>query len=158
MLFPLPSPSPAGPSRIFSWSKSRDFGKWNPGIFRDLLVECKGTFYGRSRPSSTALGGQNILIVRTHLKTHSGEKPNATNMDSSRRFEETFESTLWGKVKQMQPMWFRIFSVGQFETAFESSQWREAKQMQPMWLYTYKGRPFKESFEDSTTTHSEEKP
>ena len=33
---------------IFSWSKSRDFGKWNPGIFRDLLVEWKWTFYGPS--------------------------------------------------------------------------------------------------------------
>ena len=56
----------------------------NPGIFRDLLVECK---------------------VRTHLKTHyNGEKSNATNVDSCRRFEETFESTHRGKVKQMQPM------------------------------------------------------
>ena len=32
--------------------------------------------------------------------THSGEKTNATNVDSSRQFEETFESTQWGKVKR----------------------------------------------------------
>ena len=108
-LTPSPSGIPGIPGSrdfqlTFSWSKSGDFGKGNPGIFRDLLVECKGTFYGRSRPSSTALGGQNILTVRTHLTTHSGEKPNATNVDSSMRFDETFESTQWGKVKQMQPM------------------------------------------------------
>ena len=65
---------------------------------------CEETFFGPSRHSAMALVDQNILTVRTHLKTHSGEKPNATNMDSSRRLEETFESTLWGKVKQMQPM------------------------------------------------------
>ena len=40
-----------------------------PGFFGICLytVQCKGTFYGRSRPSSTALGGQNIRTVRTHL-------------------------------------------------------------------------------------------
>ena len=77
-----PSPDPGNPG-IFSWSKSRDFGKWNPGIFRDLCVECKGTFYGPWGPSATALEGQNILtVVRTHLNTHSGEKPNATIINS----------------------------------------------------------------------------
>ena len=44
---------------------------------------CKGTFYGPSGPSATALEGQNILtVVRTHLNIHSGEKPNATIMNS----------------------------------------------------------------------------
>ena len=65
---------------IFSWSKSRDFGKWNPGIFRDLLVEWKWTFYGPQCSEE----------LRTHLKIHSGEKSNATNMYSCRRFQETF--------------------------------------------------------------------
>ena len=131
---------------IFSWSKSRDFLLWNPGIFRDLLEECKGTFYGPSGPSATALGGQNILTVRTHLKTHSGEKSNATNMDSCRRFEETFESTQRWKVKQMhvilhlfrQAIWDRIWKL-----TVERSQ-----KIHTMLLYTYWGR----RFENTTTT------
>ena len=52
----------------------------------------------------------------TNFKTHRGERPNTTNVDSCRRFEETFESTQWGKVKQMQPMLLRIYSGRQFET------------------------------------------
>ena len=51
--------------------KSRDFIFQNPGIFRDLLIECKGT-YGPLGPSATALVGQNIITVRSHLKKHSG--------------------------------------------------------------------------------------
>ena len=84
-----------------------------------LRVKCKGTFYGPSGPSATALGGQNILTVRTHLKTFSGEKSNAINMDSCRRFKETFESTQRWKVKQMhvilhlfrQAIWDRIWKL-----------------------------------------------
>ena len=73
------------------------------------------------------------------MKTHyNGENSNATNVDSCRQFEETFESTRRGKVKQMQPMWFRIYSGREFETAFESSQtqWREAKNATDVTLQT----------------------
>ena len=58
--------SPAGPSGIPGFSVGQ-----NPGIFRDLLIECKGT-YGPLGPSATALVGQNIITVRSHLKKHSG--------------------------------------------------------------------------------------
>ena len=77
-----------------------------------------------------ALGGQNILTVRTHLETHyNGGKSNATNVDSCMRFEETFESTSWRKAKQMQPMPLCIHSGRQFEDTYESTQWRKVKQM-----------------------------
>ena len=124
---------------ICSWSKSRDFWKWNPGIFRDLLIECIGTFYGPSWPSATALRGQNIPTVRTHLK----------NIVAWTSLAEKFVNIHTEK-KQMKPMWihegdlsrhlkahngersnkcmwFCIYSGRQFETTFESSQWREAK-------------------------------
>ena len=71
------------------------------------------------------------------MKTHyNGEKSNATNVDSCIRFEEICESTHPGKVKQMQPMQFRIYSGREFETAFESSQWREAKNATDVTLQT----------------------
>ena len=44
--------------------------------------------------------------LRTHLKTHSGEK-----------------------VKQMQPMWLCILTGRPFEDTFENAQWGKVKQM-----------------------------
>ena len=53
---------------------------------------------------------------------------------TGKQFEEPFENAQWRKVKQMQPMWVRLFSGKQFDEAFENTQWREIKQMQPVWL------------------------
>ena len=67
---------------------------------------------------------------------------------------ESIWNTQRRKVKQMQPVWFCIYSGRQFENAFESSQWREAKQMQPMWLRILRDRRCEGTF----AIHSGEKP
>ena len=76
---------------IFSWSKSRDFGKWNPGIFRDLLIEWKWTFYGPSvrswghiwkyiaEKNQTQPMCINAGDLRRHFKAHSGGRSNKCN-------------------------------------------------------------------------------
>ena len=66
-----------------------------------------------------------------------------------KRFEDTFESAQWRKVKQMQPVWFCILSSGQFEDTFENTQWRKDKQMQPVWFCIVWGRQFEETFENT---------
>ena len=72
--------------------------------------------------------------MRTHLKTHSYSQLVGLCMFWSKCFEDTFESTQWRKVKQMQPMWLCILLGRPFEETFENTQRRKVKQMQPMWL------------------------
>ena len=68
---------------------------------------------------------------------------------SGRQFEETFEDPQWRKVKQMQPVWFCILSGRQFEDTFENTQWRKAKQMQPMWFCILSDKQSEDAFENA---------
>ena len=49
----------------------------------------------------------------------------------------------------MRPIWLCIFSCRPFEDTFESTRWRKLKQMQPMWFYILSGRRFDEKFENA---------
>ena len=62
---------------------------------------------------------------------------------------ESIWNTQRRKVKQMQPVWFCIYSGRQFEGTFENTQRRKVKQMQPMWLCLFWGRPFEGTFDDA---------
>ena len=87
--------------------------------------------------------------LRTHLKTHSGEKLNKCDQCHFASSQETFENAQRRKVKQMQSMWLCIFPGRQFEETFENAQRRKAKRMQPMWLCIFSVRQFEENFENA---------
>ena len=59
--------------------------------------------------------------LKTHLKTHSGEKSNKCNqcgrlcLYSGRHFEDTYKNAQWRKITQMQAMWICLFSGRHFE-------------------------------------------
>ena len=129
--------SQAGPYEIPGIPGSRDqnlgiFLYEIPGFFGICLKSEKWLFKVSQDLPPRPLG----VKIFSQWGHYNGEKSNATNVDSCRRVEETFESTHRGKVKQMQPMWFRIYSGREFETAFESSQWREAKNATDVTLQT----------------------
>ena len=91
-------------------------------------------------------------MLRTHLKTHNGEKLNKCNqcniatmqpvrlyIFSGRQVEDTSENAQWRKAKQMQAMQLCIFSYRHVEDSFENTQWRKVKQMETMWLCLFSG-------------------
>ena len=96
--------------------------------------------------------------LRIHLKNVVENKQiiatSVTMLVHNMAILESIWNTQRRKVKQMQPVWFCIYSGRQFENAFESSQWREAKQMQPMWLRILRDRGCEGTF----AIHSGEKP
>ena len=61
--------------------------------------------------------------LRTHLKTHSGENSNICNQCDH---AACYANTQRRKVKQMQPMWLRLFLGRRFEATFDNAQWRKS--------------------------------
>ena len=68
---------------------------------------------------------------------------------SGMKFEDTFESTQQGKVKQMQPMWLCMHRSKCFDETFENTHWGKAKQLQPVLLYILWGQQLEEAFENA---------
>ena len=68
---------------------------------------------------------------------------------SGKQSSDTFESTQWRKVKQVQPVWLCVLLCWRFEETFESTHRIKVKQMSTVWLCLHSGRQFDFSFENS---------
>ena len=67
-------------------------------------------------------------------------------------FEDTFENTHWGKVKQMQPMWLCILSCRPFKETPENTQRGKIKQMQAVLLCLFWPKFFEQTHEEAQTS------
>ena len=97
-------------------------------------------------------------LLRSHLKTHRGEKSNQCNQcDYESSCESNFRRHLkihtGEKSNKCNQCNYASSRIWQFEDSFENTQWRKVKQMQSVWLYILRGRQLEKTFE----IHSGEK-
>ena len=115
----------------FQWKEEEDFlwNMWKEDKFWDSIWKhtvVKNQTIATNRTAFLEAGD-----LRIHLKNVVENKQiiatSVTMLVHNMAILESIWNTQRRKVKQMQPVWFCIYSGRQFENAFESSQWREAK-------------------------------
>ena len=142
----------------FQWKEEEEFlwNMWKEDKFWDSIW--KHTVVKNQTIATNGTTSLEAGDLRIHLRNVVENKQiiatSVTMLVHNMAILESIWNTQRRKVKQMQPVWFCIYSGRQFENAFESSQWREAKQMQPMWLRILRDRRCEGTF----AIHSGEKP
>ena len=113
-----------------------DFASSHAGDLRRHLTKHSGEKYKKCNQCNYVSCYANDL--RRHLQRHSGEKSNKCIQcgfaSSYSNFKDTVENAQWGKVKQMQPMWFCFLLFKRFKDTFENAQWGKHKHLQPIFL------------------------
>ena len=142
----------------FQWKEEEEFlwNMWKEDKFWDSIW--KHTVVKNQTIATNGTTSLEAGDLRIHLRNVVENKQiiatSVTMLVHNMAILESIWNTQRRKVKQMQPVWFCIYSGRQFENAFESSQWREAKQMQPMWLCILRHWRCESTF----AIHSREKP
>ena len=142
----------------FQWKEEEEFlwNMWKEDKFWDSIW--KHTVVKNQTIATNGTTSLEADDLRIHLRNVVENKQiiatSVTMLVHNMAILESIWNTQRRKVKQMQPVWFCIYSGRQFENAFESSQWREAKQMQPMWLCILRHWRCESTF----AIHSGEKP
>ena len=134
----------------FQWKEEEEFlwNMWKEDKFWDSIW--KHTVVKNQTIATNGTTSLEAGDLRIHLRNVVENKQiiatSVTMLVHNMAILESIWNTQRRKVKQMQPVWFCIYSGRQFEDAFENTQRRKVKQMQPMWLCNCLCQCFEDTF------------